>query len=218
VWGHAAGTGLPGLRGKARRARADTDDAEEPGANAGRRGIEAMCTLPVAGAIEVSSALTGPVLHSPAAMTSTPATVALVIKALAARRRGVVELGVPIDLMFRCYLPGVPAKTSLNATAGTAVDIGLSAGPAAGLSDTPHYAVRTGKQGPNEPLPVEPSGMSSHGDDICTEAVCDGYDFWKSAKWVAGLRVLDHDELGFWERNGYHDRGEPWLEQRYQGD
>ena len=42
--------------------------------------------------------------------------------------------------------------------------------------------------------------------------------FWKSAKWVAGLRVLDHDEAGFWERNGYHDRGDPWTEQRYQGD
>jgi hypothetical protein len=30
--------------------------------------------------------------------------------------------------------------------------------------------------------------------------------------------VLDHDEPGFWERNGYHDRNDPWLEQRYQGD
>ncbi len=42
--------------------------------------------------------------------------------------------------------------------------------------------------------------------------------FWKSAKWVSGLRLLDHDEQGFWERNGYHDRGDPWAEQRYQGD
>ena len=42
--------------------------------------------------------------------------------------------------------------------------------------------------------------------------------FWKSAKWVAGLRLLDHDEPGFWERNGYHDRGDPWTEQRYSGD
>jgi DMSO/TMAO reductase YedYZ molybdopterin-dependent catalytic subunit len=42
--------------------------------------------------------------------------------------------------------------------------------------------------------------------------------FWKSAKWVSGLQLLDHDEPGFWERNGYHDRGDPWLEQRYQGD
>jgi DMSO/TMAO reductase YedYZ molybdopterin-dependent catalytic subunit len=42
--------------------------------------------------------------------------------------------------------------------------------------------------------------------------------FWKSAKWVAGLRLADHDEPGFWEQRGYHDRGDPWLEQRYQGD
>jgi DMSO/TMAO reductase YedYZ molybdopterin-dependent catalytic subunit len=42
--------------------------------------------------------------------------------------------------------------------------------------------------------------------------------FWKSAKWVTRLTLLDHDEPGFWERNGYHDRGDPWLEQRYQGD
>jgi DMSO/TMAO reductase YedYZ molybdopterin-dependent catalytic subunit len=42
--------------------------------------------------------------------------------------------------------------------------------------------------------------------------------FWKSAKWVSGLRLMDHDEQGFWERGGYHDRGDPWTEQRYQGD
>src|SRR5262245_25647600 len=42
--------------------------------------------------------------------------------------------------------------------------------------------------------------------------------FWKSAKWVSGIELLDHDVQGFWERNGYHDRGDPWLEQRYQGD
>jgi DMSO/TMAO reductase YedYZ molybdopterin-dependent catalytic subunit len=42
--------------------------------------------------------------------------------------------------------------------------------------------------------------------------------FWKSAKWVTRLTLLDHDERGFWERNGYHDRGDPWAEQRYHGD
>ena len=31
-------------------------------------------------------------------------------------------------------------------------------------------------------------------------------------------RAHDHDRPGFWEQNGYHDRGDPWLEQRYQGD
>ncbi len=42
--------------------------------------------------------------------------------------------------------------------------------------------------------------------------------FWKSAKWVAGLRILDHDEPGFWESNGYHNRGDPWREERYWTD
>jgi DMSO/TMAO reductase YedYZ molybdopterin-dependent catalytic subunit len=42
--------------------------------------------------------------------------------------------------------------------------------------------------------------------------------FWKSAKWVSGLTLLAEEQLGFWEQRGYHDRGDPWLEQRYQGD
>ena len=42
--------------------------------------------------------------------------------------------------------------------------------------------------------------------------------FWKSAKWVRGLELLDTDEPGFWETYGYHMYGDPWLEQRYAGD
>jgi DMSO/TMAO reductase YedYZ molybdopterin-dependent catalytic subunit len=42
--------------------------------------------------------------------------------------------------------------------------------------------------------------------------------FWKSAKWVRGVDVRDHNEPGFWESYGYHDYGDPWKEQRYQGD
>jgi DMSO/TMAO reductase YedYZ molybdopterin-dependent catalytic subunit len=42
--------------------------------------------------------------------------------------------------------------------------------------------------------------------------------FWKSAKWVRGLTLTRDDEPGFWEGYGYHNHGDPWLEQRYQGD
>jgi DMSO/TMAO reductase YedYZ molybdopterin-dependent catalytic subunit len=42
--------------------------------------------------------------------------------------------------------------------------------------------------------------------------------FWKSAKWVRGLRLLEEDEPGFWESLGYHNYGDPWREQRYWGD
>ena len=42
--------------------------------------------------------------------------------------------------------------------------------------------------------------------------------FWKSAKWVRKITLTLFDEPGFWEVNGYHDYGDPWREQRYQGD
>ncbi len=42
--------------------------------------------------------------------------------------------------------------------------------------------------------------------------------FWKSVKWVRGVRFVAADEPGFWERNGYHMYGDPWREQRYWGD
>ena len=42
--------------------------------------------------------------------------------------------------------------------------------------------------------------------------------FWKSAKGVRGLRLLDEDEPGFWESLGYHNYGDPWRQQRYRGD
>jgi DMSO/TMAO reductase YedYZ molybdopterin-dependent catalytic subunit len=42
--------------------------------------------------------------------------------------------------------------------------------------------------------------------------------FWKSAKWVRGFVLTAEDEPGFWEAAGYHNRGDPWKEQRYWGD
>jgi DMSO/TMAO reductase YedYZ molybdopterin-dependent catalytic subunit len=42
--------------------------------------------------------------------------------------------------------------------------------------------------------------------------------FWKSAKWVRRLRFMEEDERGFWESFGYHNYGDPWKEQRYDGD
>jgi DMSO/TMAO reductase YedYZ molybdopterin-dependent catalytic subunit len=39
--------------------------------------------------------------------------------------------------------------------------------------------------------------------------------FWKSAKWLTGIRFQERDERGFWERNGYHNHADPWLEERY---
>ena len=38
---------------------------------------------------------------------------------------------------------------------------------------------------------------------------------WKGGKWLRGLEFRAEDQLGFWERNGYHNEADPWTEQRY---
>ena len=39
--------------------------------------------------------------------------------------------------------------------------------------------------------------------------------FWKSAKWIRRIELVSRDQPGFWERNGYHNYGDPWREQRF---
>ncbi len=58
-----------------------------------------------------------------------------------------------------------------------------------------------------EPLPAE------HGGPL--RLVVPHLYAWKSAKWLSGLEFLAEPAPGFWERNGYHMRGEPWAEERY---
>ena len=39
--------------------------------------------------------------------------------------------------------------------------------------------------------------------------------FWKSAKWLTGIRFVKADRPGFWETRGYHNHADPWKEERY---
>jgi len=39
--------------------------------------------------------------------------------------------------------------------------------------------------------------------------------FWKSAKWLQRIEFLAEDRPGFWEVRGYHNRGDPFAEERY---
>ncbi|MGE0440047.1 MAG: sulfite oxidase-like oxidoreductase [Gemmatimonadales bacterium] len=61
-----------------------------------------------------------------------------------------------------------------------------------------------------EPLPAE------HGGPV--RLIVPHLYFWKSAKWVTGIELLEEDQPGFWEENGYHERGDPWAEERYGSD
>jgi len=59
----------------------------------------------------------------------------------------------------------------------------------------------------DQPLPIDNGGPM--------RLVVPHHYAWKSAKWINGLEFLDKMKLGFWERNGYHHRGEPFAEERY---
>lgn len=58
-----------------------------------------------------------------------------------------------------------------------------------------------------EPIPTEHGGPA--------RLIVPRLYAWKSAKWVAGVDLLDRDRAGFWERNGYHMNGDPWNEERF---
>lgn len=53
----------------------------------------------------------------------------------------------------------------------------------------------------------------AHGAPV--RAVIPDRYFWKSAKWLTGIRFVDFDEPGYWETRGYHNRADPWKEERY---
>lgn len=61
-----------------------------------------------------------------------------------------------------------------------------------------------------QPLPDE------HGGPV--RLVVPHLYFWKSAKWLQAIEFATEDAPGFWEVRGYHNRGDPWAEQRYSGD
>jgi DMSO/TMAO reductase YedYZ molybdopterin-dependent catalytic subunit len=111
--------------------------------------------------------------------------------------------GVSVDTLLDAARP-LPAAAFVLATSTTGYTTNL---PLADLTGGKAWVVWTHER---KPLPID------HGGPV--RLLVPHLYFWKSAKWVTRLTLLDHDQQGFWERNGYHDRGDPWLEQRYQGD
>ncbi|MFN2560302.1 MAG: sulfite oxidase-like oxidoreductase [Jatrophihabitans sp.] len=111
--------------------------------------------------------------------------------------------GVSVDVLLEAARP-LPAAAFVLATSTTGYTTNL---PLSHVVDGQAWVVWTHE---GKPLPRE------HGGPI--RLLVPHLYFWKSAKWVTKLTLLEHDQQGFWERNGYHDLGDPWLEQRYQGD
>ena len=116
---------------------------------------------------------------------------------------GMTFTGVSVDTLFDAARP-LPTATHVMVFSHTGYTTNVP------LADVTGRRAWVAWEVDGQPLPVDHGGPA--------RLLVPHLYFWKSAKWVAGLRLLDHDEPGFWERNGYHDRGDPWLEQRYQGD
>jgi DMSO/TMAO reductase YedYZ molybdopterin-dependent catalytic subunit len=116
---------------------------------------------------------------------------------------GVSFAGVSVYTLLASARP-LPAATHVLAWSHTGYTTNVP------LADVSNGRAWVAWEVDGEPLPREHGGPA--------RLLVPHLYFWKSAKWVAGLRLLDHDEPGFWEQNGYHNRGDPWLEQRYQGD
>ncbi|MFD8568865.1 sulfite oxidase-like oxidoreductase [Streptomyces sp. NPDC059639] len=111
--------------------------------------------------------------------------------------------GVPLDAFLDAVRPDVRA-THVVAYSHTGYSANLP------LADVSGGRAWVAFSHDGEPLPAEHGGPA--------RLLVPHLYFWKSVKWLAGLRLLDHDEPGFWEQNGYHARGNPWEEQRYSGD
>jgi DMSO/TMAO reductase YedYZ molybdopterin-dependent catalytic subunit len=111
--------------------------------------------------------------------------------------------GVSVDTLLAAARPQ-PSATFMVATSTTGYTTNL---PLADITDGKAWLVW---QHEGKPLTRE------HGGPV--RMLVPHLYFWKSAKWITKITLLDHDEPGFWEVNGYHDRGDPWREQRFDGD
>jgi DMSO/TMAO reductase YedYZ molybdopterin-dependent catalytic subunit len=111
--------------------------------------------------------------------------------------------GVSVDTLLAAARPAADAAYLMaHSTTGYTTNL-----PLADVTDGKAWIVWDYD---GRPLPVD------HGGPV--RLLVPHLYFWKSAKWVTRLELMAHDRPGFWEQNGYHDRGDPWLEQRYQGD
>ncbi len=101
---------------------------------------------------------------------------------------------------------------------GISVDTLLAEAATKGVKSSPYvmarsdggYTTRIAFMYDGAPLPPEHGGPA--------RLLVPHLYFWKSAKWVRELRLMESDAPGFWESLGYHNYGDPWREQRYAGD
>jgi DMSO/TMAO reductase YedYZ molybdopterin-dependent catalytic subunit len=97
-----------------------------------------------------------------------------------------------------------------------------------GVKDSARYIIFEAAHGYTANVPLDealtPSGLVAYrhrGDPLTAangapvRALIPDLYFWKSAKWLTGIRFSEADEPGFWEVRGYNNHADPWKEERY---
>jgi DMSO/TMAO reductase YedYZ molybdopterin-dependent catalytic subunit len=146
------------------------------------------------------------------------------------------EVEKPFDLDFRELLRlssdqtcDVHCVTGWSMFAGSWSGVPLTdLATRAGVKSTARHVIFEGSHGYTANVPLEevlqPQVMVAHslnGDPLelwhgaPVRALVPSLYFWKSAKWLTGIRFSAEDEPGFWETRGYHNHGDPWREERY---
>ncbi|MBN8201771.1 sulfite oxidase-like oxidoreductase [Bacillus sp. NTK034] len=101
----------------------------------------------------------------------------------------------------------------------------------AGVKETAQFVILHAEEGWTTNLPIKDFLKSTsllahtHNGELLTpehgfplRAVIPHLYFWKSAKWIRGIEFSEIDKPGFWEKNGYHNYGDPFREQRFSWD
>ena len=147
------------------------------------------------------------------------------------------EVGNELDLDFRALLGmnqvtqalDVHCVTGWTVLGARFTGVRLKAlADAAKVKDTARHVIFEAAHGYTANMPLKEalvdSVMVAHKlDDVpfATEhgspvrAIVPDLYFWKSAKWLTGIKFVSKDEPGYWETRGYHNHADPWLEERY---
>jgi DMSO/TMAO reductase YedYZ molybdopterin-dependent catalytic subunit len=147
------------------------------------------------------------------------------------------EVGEALDLDFRTLLGMKPITQDLDVHCVTGwtvlgarwTGVRLSTlAKAAQVKDTAKHVIFEGAHGYTANVPIKEALADSvmiawelddvpiageHGSPV--RAVVPDLYFWKSSKWLTGLKFVRNDEPGYWETRGYHNHADPWKEERY---
>jgi DMSO/TMAO reductase YedYZ molybdopterin-dependent catalytic subunit len=157
------------------------------------------------------------------------------VKNFKLRVHGLVKNPFEVDYKGLLELPQVTKMADVHCVTGWSMLGGMWKGvqiaalaEKAGLSEAVRYVILEAAHGFTSNVPLKEATADNalityrlngkpfsidHGAPV-RGLVPDLY-FWKSAKWITGVKFVQHDEPGYWEKRGYNNHADPWKEQRY---